>query len=101
MLNKVRDVGRPVILVINKVDRIKDKKVLFSHLEILSQKADFKAIVPLSAQHGHNLNQLEGEVAALMPRSLHFFPEDQITDPQFTFPCRRTGTGKSDAPAWR
>ncbi|MDD7804894.1 MAG: GTPase Era [Endozoicomonas sp. (ex Botrylloides leachii)] len=80
VLNKVIEAGRPVILVVNKIDRIKDKEALFPHLDMLSQKADFKAIIPLSAQHGHNLKQLEEQVAALMPKGLHFFPEDQMTD---------------------
>ncbi len=80
VLNKIKDARCPVILAVNKVDRIKDKETLFPHLEKLATKADFKAILPLSAQHGHNLEQLESLVAEQMPESEHFFPEDQITD---------------------
>ncbi|MDP0563510.1 MAG: GTPase Era [Candidatus Endonucleobacter sp. (ex Gigantidas childressi)] len=80
VLNKLVNAKCCVILVINKVDQIKDKGLLFPHVEKLAKKADFKAIIPLSAQHGHNLDQLEMLVAKLMPKGVHFFSEDQITD---------------------
>ena len=80
VLDKIKDVKCPIILVVNKVDRIKDKQSLFPYLEQLAAKADFKAIMPLSAQQGHNLIELEAEVTSLMPENGHYFPEDQITD---------------------
>ncbi|WP_330926338.1 GTPase Era [Candidatus Sororendozoicomonas aggregata] len=80
VLNKIQDARCPVILAINKVDRIQDKAVLFPHLDALGKKASFYAMVPLSAKSGHNLNQLEHQVEQLMPVSPHFFPEDQVTD---------------------
>ncbi len=80
VLNKIKDARCPVILAVNKVDRIQDKTALFPHLESLGKKANFRAIIPVSARNGHNLDQLEQQVAELMPESLHFFPEDQVTD---------------------
>lgn len=80
VLGKIATARCPVILAVNKVDRIQNKEALFPHLQQLAEKADFAAIIPLSAQHGHNLAQLEETVAGLMPEGQHFFPEDQITD---------------------
>lgn len=80
VLGKIATARCPVILAVNKVDRIQNKETLFPHLQQLAEKADFAAIIPLSAQHGHKLAQLEETVAGLMPEGQHFFPEDQITD---------------------
>ncbi|MDP0587688.1 MAG: GTPase Era [Candidatus Endonucleobacter bathymodioli] len=80
VLNKLVDAKCDAILVINKVDQIKDKSLLLPHVEILAKKADFKEIISISAQHGYNLNQLEILVSELMPKGIHLFSEDQITD---------------------
>ena len=70
----------PVILALNKVDRINDKAELMPYLEKVSQKMDFQTIIPISAQHGHNLAELEGMISSLLPEGVHHFPEDQLTD---------------------
>jgi len=80
VLEQVRASGAPVILAVNKVDLLADKRVLLPHLEALSQRADFAAIVPLSALREHNLDELDAEVLKLLPAGEFFFPEDQVTD---------------------
>ncbi|WP_245662951.1 GTPase Era [Endozoicomonas arenosclerae] len=81
VLNKLNPAKYPVILVLNKVDRLKERKEeLMQFLQEVSEKADFKAIMPVSALHGHNLKELETMIDELMPEGVHFFPEDQITD---------------------
>nr|VFJ42322.1 MAG: GTP-binding protein Era [Candidatus Kentron sp. FW]VFJ50217.1 MAG: GTP-binding protein Era [Candidatus Kentron sp. FW] len=72
--------GVPVILVANKIDKIKDKKRLLPFLDEIAQSGDYKEIVPLSARQGHNLALLEGLVAQNLPEGEPLFPEDQITD---------------------
>jgi GTP-binding protein Era len=37
-------------------------------------------IMPISAQHGHNLTRWKSSIAEHLPENEHFFPEDQITD---------------------
>jgi len=69
-----------VILAVNKVDLLADKRVLLPHLEALGRRADFAAIVPLSALREHNLDRLDAEVLKLLPAGGFFFPEDQVTD---------------------
>jgi GTP-binding protein Era len=80
VLEQVRASGAPVILAVNKVDLLADKRVLLPHLEALSQRADFVAIVPLSALREQNLDELDAEVLKLLPAGDFFFPEDQVTD---------------------
>ncbi|MBP8172303.1 MAG: GTPase Era [Pseudomonas sp.] len=80
VLERIQYVQGPVIVAINKTDRIEDKSELMPHLEWLQQQLPNAIIVPISAQHGHNLEALEQQVANHLPESEHFFPEDQITD---------------------
>ncbi|MFW5446592.1 MAG: GTPase Era [Methylophagaceae bacterium] len=70
----------PVILVINKMDKLEDKKVMLPHIELLSEKFNFSNVLPISARRGSNLEQLEQEITQLMPEGELIFPEDQLTD---------------------
>ena len=70
----------PLIIAVNKADRLEDKSQLLAHLEWLATKLPTAQIVPVSALHGHNLETLERLVSEYLPVSEHFFPEDQITD---------------------
>ena len=80
VLEQVQRSGVPALLLVNKVDLLQDKAVLLPHLEEIAAKADFKAIVPLSALRRHNVEALEQEILKYLPESEHFFPEEQITD---------------------
>lgn len=70
----------PVILVVNKVDQIADKKALLPHMQVLAAKRDFAAVIPLSAKSKDNVAALEQVVLERLPVSEPFFPEDQLTD---------------------
>ena len=70
----------PVILLINKIDLIKDKEKLLPHIGELSAKRDFAEIIPVSALGGHNLDVIETTVNSFLPVSPFLFPEDQKTD---------------------
>ena len=70
----------PVILVVNKVDKVEDKKALLPFLQEVATKREFAAVVPLSARSGDNLEGLETEVLARLPAGVALFPEDQVTD---------------------
>lgn len=80
ILERVRTAGRPTILVVNKVDELPDKSVLLPHLQVLSEKMDFAAVIPLSARTGDNVAVLAEEVRRHLPVSPPYFPADQITD---------------------
>ena len=80
VLQQVLQSGLPTILLVNKVDLLADKSELLPHLEVLAAKAEFAAILPLSALQRHNIEELESEILNFLPESVHLFPEDQITD---------------------
>ena len=80
VLQQVVQSGLPAILVVNKVDLLADKSELLPHLQALAAKADFAAILPVSALRRHNIEALEQQIVAFLPQSQHLFPEEQITD---------------------
>lgn len=81
VLNKLRqDSSKPVILAMNKIDKLEDKATLLPQVEKLADKFNFAAIVPLSARRGINIESLEESIYALMPEGEMIFDEDQLTD---------------------
>lgn len=70
----------PVILAINKIDMIKDKEELLSRIVYLTGLFDFTAVVPVSASRGDNVDELINELDKLAINSVHFFPDDTLTD---------------------
>ncbi|MCD8514056.1 MAG: GTPase Era [Nitrincola sp.] len=80
VLEKLKYVKCPVILVVNKVDQLKQKDELLPQIESIAAKRDFIAIMPMSAKQGHNVDALEKLVSEHLPEGPHHYPEDQITD---------------------
>jgi GTP-binding protein Era len=80
VLKSLGDTNTPVILVINKVDRIEEKTKLLPHLEMLAKKRNFAAIIPLSAFDDKCAPILEREIAPLLPQKTHLYAEDDLTD---------------------
>ena len=80
VLERVRRSGRAVLAIVNKVDRVHDKPRLLPFIEELSRLADFKAIVPVSAEKRDNLGKLPELIERLLPESPPLFPTDQVTD---------------------
>ncbi len=72
--------GVPVVLVINKADKIKDKALLMPFAQKVAGQRDFAAIVPVSARQGFQLDQLEAEIRTYLPNNAPIFSEDDITD---------------------
>jgi GTP-binding protein Era len=70
----------PVILVINKSDRTKDKAVLMPFAQQMSEKFNFTALVPVSAKLGFQLDALEAEIKRHLPENPPVFGPDDITD---------------------
>lgn len=79
LMRQLKKVTKPVILALNKVDRIKKPEVL-AHIEKWKEIHDFHAIIPLSAKHGDQVEFLLSEIAGIMPEGPPFYPEDVITD---------------------
>ncbi|MDP2226399.1 MAG: GTPase Era [Moraxellaceae bacterium] len=80
VMEKIKTVSIPVMLVINKVDTIVDKETLLPRINELVEKYGFVEVIPVSALKGHNVDRLQEIVSARLPFSPPFFAEDQITD---------------------
>lgn len=80
VLTKLANSGLPTVLVINKVDNIKEKGELFPHLDALSQKMEFKDVVPISAKQGTNIEVIQKLVHDALPEAVHHFPEEYVTN---------------------
>jgi GTP-binding protein Era len=70
----------PVLLVINKADRVKDKAALMPFAQQVAAKFNFAAIVPVSAKLRFQLENLEGEISRHLPENAPIFGADDITD---------------------
>lgn len=71
---------RPVILVINKTDQIKERNTLLPFLAQVSAEFDYAAIVPISAAKGRQTDDLLSEARKYLPNDGLMFPEDDLTD---------------------
>ncbi|WP_411834599.1 GTPase Era [Pseudoxanthomonas mexicana] len=74
------DAGIPVVLVVNKVDRLRDKSELLPFLAKVSEGREFAAVHPVSALKRNGLEALVKQVLALLPEAPPMFGEDEITD---------------------
>ncbi len=70
----------PLIIVVNKIDQLKDKARLLPFLADLAREGDFAAIVPVSATRGAQLDELLAETRKHLPNNEFLFGEDEITD---------------------
>ena len=80
VLQALKDVEVPVCLIVNKVDKIKDKETLLPKLQEWQQLRNFFAMIPISAKTGAQVPHLLEVVRPLMPESPHLFYADQTTD---------------------
>lgn len=71
---------RPVILAVNKIDRMVDKSQLLPFLEKMAKEFAFAAIVPVSAEQGTQVPALIGAVRPYLPQNSPLFGEDEVTD---------------------
>ncbi len=79
VLERIKESGHPTILVVNKVDKVKDKRDLLPHIKALSEKHDFIEVIPMAAIRGE-VAPLEAAVFRNLPEGPFMFPPDQITD---------------------
>ena len=70
----------PVILVINKVDKVKGRDKLLPFIEKISQTGKFVEIIPISASKKINIQDLDQCVFNLLPKAEAVYPMDQLTD---------------------
>ncbi|MGJ0491968.1 GTPase Era [Methylobacter sp.] len=87
IFKKLEQAGLPVILAVNKVDKVKDKDAILAFFAEAQHRFPFEHLIPISALKGTNLDQLENAVMQLLPEGELIYPEDQITDRPERFLC--------------
>ncbi len=80
IFKKLEQAGLPVILAVNKVDKVQDKEKILAFFETAQHRFPFEQLIPISALKDTNLDALENAIMALLPESDLIYPEDQITD---------------------
>jgi GTP-binding protein Era len=71
---------RPLILVVNKIDQLKDRAELMAYLQEVTAAHAFTEIVPVSAKQGNNLDELLKTLQTHLPENAPLFEADDVTD---------------------
>ncbi|MBR2283415.1 MAG: GTPase Era [Ruminococcus sp.] len=80
LLDSLNKSGMPVILVLNKIDLLRSKDELAPKIAELSTKLDFQAVIPVSVTENNGVDIVIDEIMKLAQESVHYFPDDMITD---------------------
>jgi GTP-binding protein Era len=79
-LDLVKKSKAPVLLVLNKVDRLSDKTKILAMIERYKALHEFADYVPVSAIKGEGLDVLQKEILRRLPEGPALYPEDHYTD---------------------
>ncbi|BBN59243.1 GTPase Era [Hydrogenovibrio marinus] len=77
---KCQNLDIPVIVLVNKIDKMQQKEVLLPYLQKIAEKIDFDEVIPVSAYKKSGIELIEAEVLKHLPNQPAIFPEDYITD---------------------
>jgi GTP-binding protein Era len=80
VLDLVKESGKPSILVLNKIDKIKEKNLLLPLIEFYASEHEFAEIVPISALKGDAIDNLLAQIIKHLPAGEPIFGEDELTD---------------------
>ncbi|MGZ5435303.1 MAG: GTPase Era [Pyrinomonadaceae bacterium] len=80
VLDLVKQSDKPSILLLNKTDKLADKSNLLPLIELYQKEHDWKAIVPISALKGDQIEQLLHEMSENLPEGAPIFSDDEFTD---------------------
>ena len=79
------EVTAPLVLVINKLDLLKDHAALLPFMDEIKEKLPFAEIIPISARRRRDVELLERKVASMLPAGEPLFPADQVSDKSTRF----------------
>lgn len=80
ILNRIKDRDIPIFLLLNKIDKVKDKTRLLKDIDSLKNLYDFKEIIPISAKDGNNINTLIECIKKNLEESDKIYEEDELTN---------------------
>jgi GTP-binding protein Era len=76
---RVFELGVPVIIALNKIDRLKMGHIA-TQMQTAAQLGDFHALHPVSAKNADGIDELRSDLVTLLPEGPLYFPADQVTD---------------------
>lgn len=80
ILNELKKVDTPVVLVVNKIDLVKDKNKLFLNILKFQENFEFKDVYYISALTGEKVDEFLNELSSLLDEGPKYYDEDTITD---------------------
>ena len=81
VLKRIEKVAKaPVVLVLNKIDKLADKAALLPKIEQLASQYQFADVVPISARKGMNIDTLETTLTGFLPAGELIYDAEQLTD---------------------
>lgn len=86
IIERLKSINTPVILVMNKIDKI-EPEALLPMIEEYNKLYNFAEIVPISAKLGNNVTTLIEQIGKFLPAGPQYYPEDQVTDHPEQFVC--------------
>ncbi len=85
VLQRLQSTSRPVIALLNKIDKVHPKEMLLQSLAEMSERYEFAEVMPISAKNGDNVEKLTAILPAFLPLSEPLFPKDMVTDRSRSF----------------
>jgi GTP-binding protein Era len=80
VLNKVKDLNKPVLLILNKIDLIKNKKELLKLISEYSTLYNFSEIIPVSSLRNNNIEELIETIKKYLPREGLLYDKEKVTN---------------------
>jgi GTPase len=76
---RVFQLGAPIVIAVNKVDRLKPGHIA-SQMKEAARLGDFHALHPVSAKTGEGIGELRDDLVSLLPEGPLYYPADEVTD---------------------
>ncbi|OXM15620.1 GTPase Era [Paenibacillus herberti] len=86
IIERLKTVKTPVFLILNKIDKIDDEKLMQTIIQY-KDMLDFAEIIPISALQGNNIDTLLNQLDRYLPEGPQYYPADQVTDHPEQFVC--------------
>ena len=80
LIGRIKQMGAPAVLVINKIDTVEEKEKLLEIMALYGQAHEWDAVMPISAQNGEGVEELLSILSKWIPEGPQLFPEDMVTD---------------------
>lgn len=79
-IERVKQAGKPIVLALNKIDAVEDKRVLLERIAWFNAAAAWNHIFMISARKGDEVEALKTTLAGMLPVGPWHYDEDALTD---------------------